>query len=666
MKKAWKLVVSLLLAIVAVAHLPLAALATSGPDHMTIEVEKVWVDSNNQEGGRPASVELRLVDANGNLAAADVNPITVSAATDWKGIFTNVPVNDAGGNPIIYTIGEQPIPGYIYSVSSGEPINPYQYPTNISNVNPDQEETTTRPLVNVPGGDKWHIQQGLTKDHIAATQVVFGSLNIPDATLTEYYADGTLVPQAERVFWKSSSNNRVDTDDEVTFIPWNPNLYPTGSWVPVDHYFTLSFPNAVTILDGTSSGTVRDAVLTVNNFSALRKYNGRDHIRVMSTVNGRLQVGTAHPTRNNSSFGYISLDVNFSVPGVDAGSVLISFVDIDMYGQLSEAVFFMKGFDETFYTIPLEKATSTDVRVHHTRFKQVSDGSMRGYADTREYNDNDFNAGMVARASLADGGFTLRWTGPECSTNLFTEILPFKLKTTIDELTAGGVGGPIMLIVELVIWVLVILAAIALVQAVRRVPVQYAKRVIGNKQYGGVRQYIPLKINAAGVMPIIFAQALMMFPMLLGRYDATRGIAAAFSSYTSVWYNIVFGLLVIIFTYFYTAVTVNPTMMAEDMKKNGGFIPGVKPGKKTAEYLDSIMTKVTLPGSIFLAIIACLPALANVMGVNNQFASFFGGTSLLIMVGVILDTLQQIESYLLMRHYDGLMKTGRLTGRSGM
>ena len=227
-------------------------------------------------------------------------------------------------------------------------------------------------------------------------------------------------------------------------------------------------------------------------------------------------------------------------------------------------------------------------------------------------------------------------------------------------------GGVIMFVVEMVVWVLVIIAAIALVQAVRRVPVQYAKRVIGNKQYGGVRQYIPLKINAAGVMPIIFAQALMMFPMLLGNYESTRGIAAAFSSYTSIWYNIVFGLLVIVFTYFYTAVTVNPTMMAEDMKKNGGFIPGVKPGKKTAEYLDSIMTRVTLPGSIFLAMIACMPALANILGVNNQFASFFGGTSLLIMVGVILDTLQQIESYLLMRHYDGLMKTGRLTGRSGM
>ena len=245
--------------------------------------------------------------------------------------------------------------------------------------------------------------------------------------------------------------------------------------------------------------------------------------------------------------------------------------------------------------------------------------------------------------------------------------LPYALFAEgVQKFTGNGVGGPLLFIVEMVVWVLVILAAIALVQAVRKVPVQYAKRVIGNKQYGGVRQYIPLKINAAGVMPIIFAQALMMFPMLLSSFDTTRGIAAAFSSYTSIWYNVVFFLLVVVFTYFYTAVTVNPTMMSEDMKKNGGFIPGVKPGKKTAEYLDEIMTRVTLPGAIFLGLIACMPALANIMGVNNQFAGFFGGTSLLIMVGVILDTLQQIESYLLMRHYDGLMKTGRLTGRSGM
>ena len=245
--------------------------------------------------------------------------------------------------------------------------------------------------------------------------------------------------------------------------------------------------------------------------------------------------------------------------------------------------------------------------------------------------------------------------------------LPYALAAEIGQkVTGSGVGGPLILVVELVIWFLVIIAAIAIVQAVRKVPVQYAKRVIGNKQYGGVRQYLPLKINAAGVMPIIFAQALMMFPMLLGRWDATRGIAAAFSSYTSAWYIIVFAFLTIVFTYFYTAVTVNPTMMAEDMKKNGGFIPGVKPGKKTAEYIDTIMSRITLPGSIALAFIAIMPAFANIFNINNQFASFFGGTSLLITVGVVLDTLQQIESYLLMRHYDGLMKTGRLTGRSGM
>ena len=245
--------------------------------------------------------------------------------------------------------------------------------------------------------------------------------------------------------------------------------------------------------------------------------------------------------------------------------------------------------------------------------------------------------------------------------------LPYALVAEIGQKFQGnGVGGPLILVVELVIWFLVIIAAIAIVQAVRKVPVQYAKRVIGNKQYGGVRQYLPLKINAAGVMPIIFAQALMMFPMLLGRWDATRGIAAAFSSYTSPAYIIVFAFLTIVFTYFYTAVTVNPTMMAEDMKKNGGFIPGVKPGKKTAEYIDAIMSRITLPGSIALAFIAIMPAFANIFNINNQFASFFGGTSLLITVGVVLDTLQQIESYLLMRHYDGLMKTGRLTGRSGM
>ena len=245
--------------------------------------------------------------------------------------------------------------------------------------------------------------------------------------------------------------------------------------------------------------------------------------------------------------------------------------------------------------------------------------------------------------------------------------LPYALTAEIGEkLTSNAGGGLLLLIVELVVLFFVFVAAIALVQAVRKVPVQYAKRVIGNKQYGGVRQYIPMKINAAGVMPIIFAQALMLFPMIFAQFDATRGLAAAMSDYTGIWYNLTFAILVVLFTYFYTAVTVNPTMMADDMRRNGGFIPGVKPGKKTAEYLDSIMSRVTLPGSIFLALIAILPAFAMLCGVNNQFASFYGGTSLLILVGVVLDTLQQIESQLLMRHYDGLMKTGRLTGRSGM
>ena len=244
--------------------------------------------------------------------------------------------------------------------------------------------------------------------------------------------------------------------------------------------------------------------------------------------------------------------------------------------------------------------------------------------------------------------------------------LPYALAAEITEKLTTTNGGMLILIVEFVVWFFVLVAAIALVQAVRRVPVQYAKRVVGNRQYGGVRQYIPLKINAAGVMPIIFAQALMLFPLLFSKFDETRGLAAALSNYTGFWYNFLFFIFVVIFTYFYTAVTVNPTMMAEDMKKNGGFIPGVKPGKKTVDYLDDIMSKVTLPGSIFLGIISILPAFAIIAGVNNQFASFFGGTSLLILVGVVLDTLQQIESYLLMRHYDGLMKTGRLTGRSGM
>ena len=225
-------------------------------------------------------------------------------------------------------------------------------------------------------------------------------------------------------------------------------------------------------------------------------------------------------------------------------------------------------------------------------------------------------------------------------------------------------GGLLVLLIELVVLFIVFVLAIALVQAVRKIPVQYAKRVVGNKQYGGVRQYIPLKVNAAGVMPIIFAQALMFLPIMFAGFSSEGGgFIAAFADYTGFWYNFTFAVLIIVFTYFYTAVTINPRQMAEDMKKNGGFIPGVKPGNKTVEFLDDIMSKITLPGSIFLAIIAILPAFARLLGVNSQFAQFYGGTSLLILVGVILDTLQQIESHLLMRHYDGLTKSGRIKGR---
>ncbi|MBG0781482.1 MAG: preprotein translocase subunit SecY [Bacteroidales bacterium] len=228
-------------------------------------------------------------------------------------------------------------------------------------------------------------------------------------------------------------------------------------------------------------------------------------------------------------------------------------------------------------------------------------------------------------------------------------------------------GGLVYFVVEIAVLIFVILLTILLVQGTRKVPVQYAKRIVGNRQYGGVRQYIPLKVNAAGVMPIIFAQAIMFLPITLVGFTSSEslsGIAAAFTNINGLWYNLTFFILIILFTYFYTAVTINPNQMAEDMKKNGGFIPGVKPGKKTAEYLDNVMSRITLPGSIFLGFVAIMPALVSQMGVSTAFAQFYGGTSLLILVGVVLDTLQQIESYLLMRHYDGLTKSGRIKGRA--
>lgn len=233
--------------------------------------------------------------------------------------------------------------------------------------------------------------------------------------------------------------------------------------------------------------------------------------------------------------------------------------------------------------------------------------------------------------------------------------------------STGSQGGLIMFVVELVILFAVTVGAVLLVQGTRKVPVQYAKRMVGNKQYGGARQYIPLKVNAAGVMPIIFAQAIMFIPITFAGFSSEEGGSGFFNAMSDIngfWYNLVYFILIVAFTYFYTAVTVRPTQMAEDMKRNNGYIPGVKPGKKTADYLDSIMSRITFPGSIFLGIVAILPAFARFLGISQNFAQFFGGTSLLILVGVVLDTLQQVESHLMMHHYDGLMKEGKIKGRT--
>ena len=246
--------------------------------------------------------------------------------------------------------------------------------------------------------------------------------------------------------------------------------------------------------------------------------------------------------------------------------------------------------------------------------------------------------------------------------------LPHSLFQEFISRTSEKTGGLVMFLFEMLFLLLVIAGAILLVQGTRKVPVQYAKRIIGNKQYGGARQYIPLKVNAANVMPIIFAQAIMFIPISIVGFSNTgenSSFWAAFMDNTGFWYNFVFAVLIILFTYFYTAITINPTQMSDDLKRNNGFIPGVKPGKQTKDYLDTIMDRITLPGAIFLAIVAIMPAFARVAGVSMAFSQFFGGTSLLILVGVVLDTLQQVESHLLMRHYDGLLKSGRIKGRSG-
>lgn len=245
--------------------------------------------------------------------------------------------------------------------------------------------------------------------------------------------------------------------------------------------------------------------------------------------------------------------------------------------------------------------------------------------------------------------------------------LPFALAGEFFSKMEEKGGGLVFFVVEIAVLVFVILLTILLVQGTRKIPVQYAKRIVGNKQYGGVRQYIPLKVNAAGVMPIIFAQAIMFLPLTLAGFansDSLSGFAQAFTNVNGFWYNLVQFVMIMLFTYFYTAITVNPNQMAEDMKKNGGFIPGVKPGRKTAEFIDNVMSRITLPGSIFLAMVTLLPTLVRLMGVSQAFAMFYGGTSLLILVGVVLDTLQQVESHLLMRHYDGLTKSGRIKGRT--
>lgn len=248
--------------------------------------------------------------------------------------------------------------------------------------------------------------------------------------------------------------------------------------------------------------------------------------------------------------------------------------------------------------------------------------------------------------------------------------LPFAFVSEFASRMEAKGGGLIVMLLEMAFLLFIIIGSILLVQGTRKIPVQFAKKIVGNRQYGGVRQYIPLKVNAAGVMPIIFAQAIMFIPITLAGFassDKLSGLIGTLSNHNGLTYNIIFAFLIIIFTYFYTAIMVNPTQMADDMKRNGGFIPGIKPGKKTAEFIDDIMSKITLPGSIFLALVAIMPAIASsFFGVSDQFGRFFGGTSLLILVGVMLDTLQQIESHLLMRHYDGLMKTGRIKGRTSM
>lgn len=230
------------------------------------------------------------------------------------------------------------------------------------------------------------------------------------------------------------------------------------------------------------------------------------------------------------------------------------------------------------------------------------------------------------------------------------------------KIPTGG-GGLLIFVIEIAFLIAIIMGLIVLIQGVRKIPVQYAKQIVGNRQFGGARQFLPMKVNSSGVMPIIFAQAIMFLPTLLSNFETTQGLARIFGDHSNFWYMLIYAVMVVGFTFLYTALIFNPKQIADDLKRNNGFIPGVKPGQPTADYIGSVMDKITLPGAVLLAIVGILPGFAQRLGVQPGFSSFFGGTSLLIMVGVILDTLQQIETQLLMRQYDGLMKTGRIQGR---
>ncbi|HVD98371.1 MAG TPA: preprotein translocase subunit SecY [Cytophagaceae bacterium] len=290
----------------------------------------------------------------------------------------------------------------------------------------------------------------------------------------------------------------------------------------------------------------------------------------------------------------------------------------------------------------------------------------------------DGSAYMITRiATLVSGTMFCLWLGEKITDKgigngismlIMVGIISRLPQAILSEALTRELKGALPFIIELVAFFFIIMGVVAITQAVRRIPVQYAKQIIGNQTVGGQRQYLPLKVIGAGVMPIIFAQSVMFLPSLIASLfpenENVASITMAFGDFTSWQYNVATAVLIILFTFFYTAISINPRQIAEDMRRNGGFIPGIKPGEATSEYIDQVLSKITLPGALFLAVIASMPAFAYIAGVQRDFAYFFGGTSLLILVGVVLDTLQQVESYLLVRQYDGMMKTGRIKGRT--